>query len=104
MYGFHGKACRDKQYSPDSWPELQRHFTLSRAVCLAHAKANLEAMCSMGFCCEGGSDGSHFHSLRNGRYQSYYSERGQDSRVDTFTEDEAAEMLVRCSGLFENTP
>ena len=37
--------------SPNSWSDLQKHFNLSRDVCFAHAKANLETMCAMGFCC-----------------------------------------------------
>ena len=101
MYGYHGTTHRHNQYSPNSWPELQKHFTLSRDVCLAHAKANLETICSMGFCCYAGSDGDHFHSLGNGTYEGYYSERGCVKCLETFSADQAAEIFVQTCGFFE---
>ena len=104
MYGYHGTTHRHNQYSPNSWPELQKHFTLSRDVCLAHAKANLETICSMGFCCYAGSDGDHFHSLGNGTYESYYSERGCVKCLETFSADQAAEILVKTCGFFKPSP
>ena len=108
MYCFHGVGtkhlARDKQRSrdhepegsPNSWSDLQKNFTLSRDVCFAHAKANLETMCAMGFCCWGGSDGGHFHSLGNGSYESFYSERGSVDFKETLSADQAAEMLLDC--------
>ena len=106
MYCFHGVGAkhlaRDKQRSrdhepegsPNSWSDLQKNFTLSRDVCFAHAKANLETMCAMGFCCWGGSDGGHFHSLGNGSYESFYSERGSVAFMEKLSADQAAEMLL----------
>ena len=107
-YCFHGvdaqHLARDKQASrvpgsklegsPNSWSDLQKHFNLSRDVCFAHAKANLETMCAMGFCCWGGSDGGHFHSLGNGSYESFYSERGSVAFMEKLSADQAAEMLL----------
>jgi hypothetical protein len=100
MYGFLGKACRQGKYSPNTWSDLENHFTLSRDVCLAHAKANLEAICDKDFCCSGGSDGSHFHSLKNGTYQMYHSDRGEAFGHKQFSADEAAEMFVQTCGFF----
>jgi hypothetical protein len=108
MYCFHGvdakHLARDKQGparfdhkpegSPYLWSEVQKHFNLSRDVCFAHAKANLETMCAMGFCCWGGSDGSHFHSLGHGMYESYYSDRGHVDHMEKMPADQAADMLL----------
>jgi hypothetical protein len=104
MYCFHGvdakgmapdqQHARPEQGGSNSWPEVQRHFSLSRDVCFAHAKANLEVMCAMGFCCWGGSDGSHFHSLGSGLFETYYSERGQVSWMEKVSADQAAEKLL----------
>jgi hypothetical protein len=94
MFGFVG--TRAGKFDPNSWQELQKHFTLSRDVCLAHAKANLETICSMGFCCYAGSDGDHFHSLGNGSYESFYSERGSVDSMEKLSADQAAEMLLDC--------
>ena len=111
-YCFHGvdaqHLARDKhasrvpgsklEGSPNSWSDLQKHFNLSRDVCFAHAKANLETMCAMGFCCWGGSDGGHFHSLGNGSYESYYSDRGNVyvESMEKLSADQAAEKMLDC--------
>ena len=100
MYGFVGTSRRAGKFDPNSWQELQKHFTLSRDVCLAHAKSNLEAISDSGFCCSGGSDGSHFHSLKNGTYRTFHSDRGEDFGHKTFSADEAAEMFVQTCGFF----
>jgi hypothetical protein len=94
------QASRDHkpEGSPNSWSDLQKHFNLSRDVCFAHAKANLETMCAMGFCCWGGSDGGHFHSLGNGQYEAYYSERGNVyvETMEKLSADQAAEKMLVC--------
>lgn len=98
MYGFVG--TRAGKFDPNSWQDLQKHFTLSRDVCLAHAKANLEAMGNSRFCCAGGSDGPHFHSLKDGTYRAFHSDRGEDFGHKTFSADEAAEMFLQTCGFF----
>ena len=98
MYGFVG--TRAGKFDPNSWQDLQKHFTLPRDVCLAHAKANLEAMGNSRFCCAGGSDGSHFHSSKDGTYLTFHSDRGEDFGHKTFSADEAAQMFVQTCGFF----